>query len=271
MADVAYILFGRGSDLGSFGVFARSLKEELRARFNDVVYVQQAERRNEFFDAIEQPQFQDASDRIGELHVFSHAIGGGLFLGYHDDSLARTRESARSGAQTRGMRLSYAEVLMNERGTVFTDVLVRPPYSQRRNNIRNNFAPNATIKLWGCNSGVTGWVYSDTISDSSGTRDVVAASEGDIYDYYWRALNEQNMPKPSIAQAFADYFDRTTYGAHSGSHIEVFDHGDWLKSSEYRRANGRWPPPSRMHRLAPDVGNYRAHHPARRAAATLSP
>jgi hypothetical protein len=109
-------------------------------------------------------------------------------------------------------------------------------------------------------------VYSDTIEVSPGvTRDVVSAWEGDIYDYYWRALNEQNMPKPSIAQAFADYFDRTTYGAHSGSHIEVFDHGHWLKSSEYRRTHGRWPPPSRMHRLAPDVGSYRAHHPARRA------
>jgi hypothetical protein len=266
MAEVAYILFGRGSDLGSFGVFARSLQEELRGRFHNNVYVLQAERRSVFFDAIEHPAFRDPTDRIGELHVFSHAIGGGLFLGYHDGSLARVRESARLSAATRGLRLSYSEVLMNEGGTVFTDVLVRPPWTLRRNTIRTNFAPNATIKLWGCNSGVTGWVYSDTVEVAPGVRrDVVSAWEGDIYDYYWRALNEQNMPKPSIAQAFADYFDRTTYGAHSGSHIEVFDHGHWLKSSDYRRSHGRWPPPSRMHRLAPDVGSYRAHHPARRA------
>jgi hypothetical protein len=265
MAEVAYILFGRGSDLGSFGVFARSLKHELRGKFHNRVYDVSVERRNDFFDLLEHPSFSASSDKIGELHVFSHAIGGGLFLGYHDAVLGQDRVTARLNAGARRLRLSYAEVLMNERGTVFTDVLIRPPFSHRRNGIRNNFAANATIKLWGCNSGVTGWVYSDTITDSSGSRDVVTAWEGDIVDYYWRALNEQNMPKPSIAQAFADYFDRTTYGATSGSHIEVFDQGHWLKSSEYRRAHGRWPPPSRPHRLAPDVGSYRAHHPARRA------
>ena len=50
--------------------------------------------------------------------------------------------------------------------------------------------------------------------------------------YYWRALNERNTPKPSIAQALAWYFKRTVYGANAGAHIEVLHHGHWVSSAK---------------------------------------
>lgn len=79
--------------------------------------------------------------------------------------------------------------------------------------------------------------------------------------YYWRALNERNVPKPSIAQALAWYFKRDVYGASSGSHIEVLHHGDWCCSAEYKAAKGVWPPPALRHRLHPDRGDYHVYHP----------
>lgn len=118
--------------------------------------------------------------------------------------------------------------------------------------LRENFEPTAFLKVWGCNSGIRNWVYSDNgVTDPSETR----------VPYYWRALNERNVPKRAVAQALAWYFKRTVYGASSGAHIEVLHHGHWVSSARYKAGAGQWPSGSLVHRLHPDRGEYHAYRP----------
>jgi hypothetical protein len=253
MANTALIFYGRGAELGNFKVMSDSLAKDLRGRYPASGIVQEnVELRSRFFDYLRAPPFASSS-LIGEFHVFSHAIGGGLFLAYHDANRQRDRDHAKETARRRGTRLTFFEVLGTELGTVFTDDLRRRPFLDMRDAIRRNFAPDATIKIWGCNSGVDRWVYHD---------DGATGAVGPIEEYYFRALNEQWVPKPSVAQAFADFFGRRTFGAESGSHIEVKDGGRWMKTSQYRSARGRWPGPRLRHRLVPDRGVYREYRPS---------
>jgi len=151
--------------------------------------------------------------------------------------------------------MTYQEVVDAEVGAILSDDFIRNPYSRMQSAVRAHLAPDAFIKLWGCNSGVTHWVYSDG--------DNVTNPSDTSVPYYWRALNERNVPKPAVAQAFADYFGRVCYGARSGSHIEVFSHGHWESTTRYRADTGHWPSGAMIHRLQPDRGNYQAYHPIR--------
>jgi len=110
----------------------------------------------------------------------------------------------------------------------------------------------AFIKLWGCNSGVSGWGYSDS--------EVVDPNDRSV-PYYWRAFNEQNTPKPSIAQALARFFDRKVLGAHSGASIEVRHHNRWISTQKYKDKVGHWPSGILPHRLVPDEGAYNVYSP----------
>jgi hypothetical protein len=143
-------------------------------------------------------------------------------------------------------------VIKLEEGAVLTDDRVRDPYMFMFDKIRENFAPSATATLWGCNTGIEHWTYSD-----NGTAD----PRNTDAPYYWRALNEKNTPKPKFAQAFAMYLKRVVYGASSGSHIEVLHRGAWVSSDKYKVAVGEWPAGSLVHRLQPDRGNYHAYKP----------
>lgn len=259
MGNVAYIFYGRGSDLGSFQVFARTLEADLLATYaaGDIIR-RNVETRADFFALLENPSFKGAQ-KIGELHIFSHAIGAGLFLAYGDPSMEDDRVSVLDRAGRRGFRLSYDEVIMQERGVLFTDNLIRRPWGPKRVAIRQNFAADASIKVWGCNAAVAGWEYTD---DIGGGQWVSAPSVGRIDTFYWRALNQQNMPKPSIAQALADYCQRPTHGASSGSHIEVQSRGRWTTTSDYRARHGVYPSGKLPHRLVPDVGTYQPYPPS---------
>jgi hypothetical protein len=148
-------------------------------------------------------------------------------------------------------------VLATEVGTVFTDDFLRPQYARIRDQIRRHCEPSVTVKLWGCNSGIPAWVYSDGETMVTDPRDR-------SQPYYWRALNERNVPKPAVAQAVADYFGCVCYGASSGSHIEVRNRGRWVSSGSYRAHVGHWPSGSLRHRLSPDRGGYNAYSPAGR-------
>jgi len=79
--------------------------------------------------------------------------------------------------------------------------------------------------------------------------------------YYWRAFNEYNVPKPSIAKAFASYFGVTVYGANSGASIEVYYEKDWISSQDYKSKVGNRPSGKLPHRLVPDSGIYNAFTP----------
>jgi hypothetical protein len=252
MSNVSVVFYGRGAELGNFKVLSSSLAKQLKGHYgNHGVFQENVELRQHFFDYLYAPPF--AGKLIQELHIFSHAIGAGLFLSYHNHFRAQERDAAKDLARRRGSRLTYFEVLTIEIGNVFTDDLIRRPWSDMRDGIRRNFAPNAFIKIWGCNSGVQRWVYHD---------DGQVGAVGPIDEYYFRALNEQHASKPSIAQAFADYFDRPAFGAESGSHLEVSQAGHWMKTSQFKRSTGHWPKPSLPHRLVPDRGTYREFLPA---------
>jgi hypothetical protein len=116
------------------------------------------------------------------------------------------------------------------------------------------FDERATIKLWGCNSGIGDWVFSDPV-DPQGTQWTTAPAVAGQY-YYWRALNEAYIPKPSIAQAFANFFGVPVWGATSGSHAEVKRNGDWVTTDRYHKETGRWPSEKQLLRLKPDKGTY---------------
>jgi hypothetical protein len=95
----------------------------------------------------------------------------------------------------------------------------------------------------------------------STSRTLVSDQNADADYYYWRALNPRNVPKQSIAQAFADYFGITVYGAGSGSHIEVQRGNEWITSNKFKKETGRWPGAPQTLRLHPDRGTYNPFKP----------
>ncbi len=261
LVSCALIIYGRGDTLGNFEVFSRDLAGRLTTgraaapsgRFTrDRIVQVNIERRARFFDYLKDPPFKGRM-KIKELHVFSHSIGAGLFLSYGDAAVARLRAQAVQRAGRAGRNITYREALDAEVGAILVDDFMRPPFRGMKTAIRGNLEADAFIKLWGCNAAITGWVYSDNgVTDPADTRT----------PYYWRALNEQNVPKPSIAQAFSDYFGLKTYGASAGSHIEVLHRGAWVSSTRYRSQVGRWPSGALQHRLTPDRGHYDEYRPA---------
>ena len=101
----------------------------------------------------------------------------------------------------------------------------------------------ATVKIWGCNTGVKDWTYGDDDIDGDCTDDV-----------YRTKLN--TTTKPSIAKALAAYFQRTVIAAKSGSHIEVLDGTVCMTSDAYKGKYGSWPPATVKHRLILDQGGF---------------
>jgi hypothetical protein len=252
MADGVVILYGRGGNLGNFKIFADSLKKELSAKYAATdIAIKNVERKKDFFDFLKAPGL---AFKIKELHIFSHSIGAGLFLSYGDPAVALWRETVYQTAVSAGRNVTYSEVVEGEIGAVLTDDLVKPSVKADQPAMIANFASGGSIKIWGCNAAVTGWVYSD---GDAGVVDPADASE----DYYWRALNEQNIPKPSIAQAFADFFQLPVHGATSGANIQVFHNKKWVSSQKYKDQHGKWPPGTLPHRLHPEKGVYKEFQP----------
>jgi hypothetical protein len=129
------------------------------------------------------------------LHIFSHSIDAGMFLGYHDNAINALRSATLGNPDGTARKAKYAEVVAAEVGSILTDHLLISPFSSSKGAARAVFAKDAIIKIWGCNSGVVNWSYWDGDPPAP---------------YYWSALNKQNVPKPALAQAFADYFNQTT-------------------------------------------------------------
>jgi hypothetical protein len=261
MADkgIAVLLYGFGAELGNFRFFADDAATELvrlkKFAKADIVIKQTLNRTSFVAALVDVPVGQ----KIKELHIYSHSIGGGLYVGYHEPTATTAREAAARRYLARSSKISYTEVLNAEVGGILADHLLRDPMKRDQMALRAKFASDAFIKIWGCNSGVKGWVYTDI--DSS-TNTFVSAQNGTADYYYWRALNTQNTPKPSIAQALADYFGVPVFGAGSGSHIEVQRKGEWITSNKYRQESGRWPSEPQTLRLHPDRGSYNRFNPS---------
>lgn len=227
------IFYGNGAELGDFGQFAESLKKEKLKKYpKEKIIVVSMQNKNTFFDYLGKfNKFQ-----IDELHVFSHAAGGGLYLGYHNNESQVSRTNAYNRSLQLKKKITYEEVVEAEIGALLTDdyLTSKALKLKKRNDL---FSPTATIKFWGCNSGISNWTYSDTPPT-----------------YYWSALNAKNTPKPSIAQATANFFQRETFGATSGSHIEFLVKGKWgIIKKQPKSHDGI--------RLHPDKGNYNSYKP----------
>ncbi len=251
--ELAVVLYGRGGSLGNFKFFADDLlTTELVGFEKKNVIIKNVERKNDFFDFFVSSAFPA---KIKELHIYSHAFGGGLSLGYGDPAFNATRRAI--AAPARGGSANYLSVLNNETGIIFTDDLIRTPYLGYQTKIRGLFAKDSKIKIWGCNSGVPDWAYTDSLGDLD-VYDSYAAADY----YYWRALNELNTPKPSVAQGFANYFQVKTFGATSGSSIQVKSKGKWQSSPAFLKKSGRkFVTESDTLRLAPDQGVYNEYAP----------
>lgn len=254
LAPKVVILYGNGGDLGNLDVFAKGIVKRLPATYAPKdVFVRHVILKADFFRLIETFPTEHAG-AIAELHIVSHAIGAGLFPGYHVSSVSDRRQEALAKAIKADRRITYDEVVAAEVGAILTDDFLTSTVRSKAEKFRLAFAPSATIKLWGCNSGIARWRYSD-----NGETDPAVIDKK--IPFYWRALNTKNSPKPAVAQAFADFFQRRTFGATSGAHVEVLHHGQWIKSSKYKAALHKWPSPSLTHRLHPDRGDYKVYNP----------
>lgn len=257
MAEYALIICGRGAELGDFKQFGDDLiATDLQAfKKAGLVEMRSIELRDDFFDYL---KAFDASHKIKQLHIFSHSIGGALYLGYKHPTISAKRQQYITALM--GRPAIYLDVLRTEGGAVFTDDLLRNPYAGYQASLKAKFAADSFIKIWGCNAGVRDWRYSDPV-DAAGTRWTSDPAEAAV-TYYWRALNEQHTPKPSIAQGFADYFGVKVQGAMSGSNIEVKRSGKWISSDTYKKQVGHYPGPSQVLRLQPTKGTYNDFAPA---------
>lgn len=246
---IAIIAYGDGGELGDFKVFADSLKSDLSKKYSRVI-VKYINRDEKFFNLIK--SIDISKEEIEELHIFSHAIGAGLFLGYKDSVIAANRNAIVTMKRRMGTKIKYHEAVKTEKGAIQTDDFKVGNLSRSKSELQARFSGTSFIKIWGCNSGVNGWVYSDGgIVDPHDT--TVA--------YYWRAFNEANTPKPSIAKAFAKFFGRKVYGAASGASIEVKYKNSWISSQSFKNSVGHWPSGNLPHRLVPDRGVYNEYLP----------
>ena len=248
MEQIAIIVYGDGGELGSFKVFADNLHQKLNKKYKKVV-TQYVNRDTDFFKLIKSTGI---NEEVAELHIFSHSIGAGLFLGYKDTSIAASRETIWKVADQAKRKLTYHEVVRTEIGAIQTDDLKIGAFVKQQTDLQRKFSASAFIKIWGCNSGVEDWVYSD-----NGVVDPKDTSE----PYYWRAFNEFNTPKPSIAKSLAKFFNRKVYGAKSGTSIEVKYNRKWISSQQHKNKVGHWPSGSLPHRLVPDKGTYHEYLP----------
>jgi len=224
------MLYGLGAELGNFEIFAKALKKNIQSTYDpNNIKIVKTTTRLEFFDAI----LNSGLNEIKELHVFSHAFGAGLALGYHDQALNRDRGQLVNN----NPNYTYDDVITTEIGCLLTDHLIVTLLSDKTA-VQTMLQDLSFIKIWGCNSEVANWVYG-----------------GD----YWEKLNDQNTPKPSIAKALAEYTNKKVWGAMSGSHIEYFIKGKWVSGYDYPKIYNRKYPKTNEYtdiRLHPDRGSY---------------
>lgn len=254
MADeIALVFYGRGDSLGNFKFFADDLVVTELAGFDKKnIIIKNVERRKDFFDFLNTNPFPA---KIKEFHIYSHAYGGALSLGYHDPVIGNSR--ALIADTKKGGKANYLSVLDNEVGSLFSDDFIRKPYSDFKPKLQGLFAKDAKIKIWGCNSGVEGWTYSDSLGST-----YVYEPDAPADYYYWRALNELNVPKSSVAQAFANYFQVKTFGARSGSSIQVKYQGVWQSPASFmKKTKRKTVGEAEILRLSPDKGDYYEYVP----------
>jgi len=121
IAQIAMIVYGDGGELGSFKIFADTLKKDLSKKYKKVV-LQYANRDTAFFDLVK--SVDATKEQIAELHIFTHSIGAGIFLGYKDPSIGVARNNLVSTRSNAGKKVTYVDALKTEIGAIQTDDLI---------------------------------------------------------------------------------------------------------------------------------------------------
>ncbi|MEM7741169.1 MAG: hypothetical protein AAF225_10250 [Pseudomonadota bacterium] len=140
------IVYGDGGELGSFKIFARHLKSELKSKYKRTES-EHINRDHKFFSYLS--SFNPDKEKIAELHIFSHAIGAGLFLGYKDPVIARQRQAVVDKAIKGKKKVNYDLAVRTETGAIQTDDLLLPRIIKKQSALRKIFSDDAFIKLWG--------------------------------------------------------------------------------------------------------------------------
>lgn len=78
MDQIAIIAYGDGGELGSFKVFSNTLTKELSKKYKKVI-VKYTNRDTKLLNLLRSVDV--TKEEIAELHIFSHSIGAGIFLG----------------------------------------------------------------------------------------------------------------------------------------------------------------------------------------------
>ncbi len=228
------ICYGNGADLGDFSVFAAAYKKNhLLSKYKDEnIVIAKTFTRLELINVI----LHSGLSELTELHIFSHSVGSGLFLGYHDQSIA----AERGNFIANNPNLTYDQVVEFETGDLLTDHLI-VTLANQQSDVKSALGDLEFAKFWGCNAGVEGHVYWDPNPPP-----------------YWAKLNDKNTPKPSIAQAFATFINQPVFGANSGSHIEFYINNKWISGYDYTPKSIKEYTDIRLH---PDRGDYRRYDP----------
>ena len=129
MADeeVAVILYGNGAELGNFRLFADDTSAELirLKKFSKThILIRETLNRASFMNTL---STIPSLFKIKEFHVYSHSIGGGLYVGYHEATANAVREAALTRSLGQARKISYDEVLNAEVGGILGDHLLREP------------------------------------------------------------------------------------------------------------------------------------------------
>ncbi|PCK06699.1 MAG: hypothetical protein COA42_17130, partial [Alteromonadaceae bacterium] len=146
--EIAMIIYGQGGELGNFEVFAKTLHKDLIKKHTSAE-VKFVTRDNDFFSVLNSIP---VGKKLSELHIFSHSIGAGLFLGYKDPLISNQREFTYRKAQRDGRKVTYSEAVKTETGAIQTDDFYLSNITAIRDALRKKFTNTAFIKIWGCNS-----------------------------------------------------------------------------------------------------------------------
>ena len=114
--EIAVLLHGNGAGLGNFRFFADDTATELvrTKKFErSAIVIKETLSRDAFFAALSSIAI---GNKIKELHVFSHSIGGGLYVGYHEATASANRDAAWRLSVTNNTKITYDQVLVAETG-----------------------------------------------------------------------------------------------------------------------------------------------------------
>jgi len=146
MEEIAIELYGDGGELGDFKIFANNVAKGLASKYSKVV-LEYVNRDTQFFDLLR--GIDVTKEKIGEMHIFAHSIGAGLFLGYKDPAIAARRQAVYVSAFDANRKVTYKQAVAVEVGAIQIDDFRVGSILAMKNDLRKIFSSKSFIKIWG--------------------------------------------------------------------------------------------------------------------------